>query len=68
MNNNGADRPAHSNSLIIHKFVIHLIESITSRLAMYEIYLSWLVSVAEQAGLNITSETLKTGFLALQSN
>ena len=44
-------------------------ESITSRLAMYEIYsLFWLVSVAEQAGLNITVETLKTGFLALQSS
>ena len=38
VNNNGADRPAHLNSLIIHKFVIHLMESITSRFAMYEIY------------------------------
>ena len=60
-NNIGADQPAHPRSLI-SAFVIRFLESIISRLATSEIV---LVSVAEQAGLNITSsETPKTGFLA----
>ena len=58
----GADQPAHqclSYSLII-------LGRIISRLARSEISIYLLVSVAEQAGLNlILSETLKTGFIAL---
>ena len=43
-----------------------LLESIISRLNMSEILIFKLVSIAEQAGLNIIlSETLKTGFPVL---
>ena len=60
-NNKGADQPAHPHSLI-RAFVIRLLECIISRLATSEIF--EVVSVAEQAGLNLTlSETQKTGFL-----
>ena len=63
MNNKGADQPAHQHKLI-SAFVIRFLESISSRLATSEITIFKLVSVAEQAGLNITfSETLKTGFI-----
>ena len=49
---------------LISTFVIRLLESIISRLAMSEISLFYIVSVAEQAGFNLfLSETLKTGFL-----
>ena len=66
MNNEGADQPAHLRSLI-SSFVNHLLESIISRLAMRVISFFQLVSVSEQAGLNITlSETLMTGLLASQ--
>ena len=62
-NNKGADQPKLPRSLI-RAFVIWLLESIISRLAMTEISIFMLVSVAQQDGLNITlSETLKTGFL-----
>ena len=65
-NNKGADQPAHLRSLI-STFVIHLLESIISKLAMSEISIFLLVSAAEQAGLNlILSETPKTVFLALR--
>ena len=63
-NNKGEDQPAHSRSLI-SAFVIRLLESIISKLAASEILIFLLVSVAEQAGLNLTfSENPKTGFLA----
>ena len=57
--NKGTDQPTHSCSLI-SKFVIHLLESIISRLATSEISIFYLVSVAEQAGLNITSSDTPT--------
>ena len=63
-NNTGADQPALPRSLI-SAFVILFLESIISRLPTSEISIFKLVSVAEQAGLNLTmSETLKTGFVA----
>ena len=63
-NNKGTDQPAHPRSLI-SAFIIHLSESIISKLATSEILLFFLVSVAEQAGLGmIWSDTPKTGFLA----
>ena len=63
-NNKGGDQPAHSRSLI-STFVVHcLINSIISILAISKISRSWLVPVAEQAGLSRTwSQTPKTGFL-----
>ena len=64
MNNKGADQPAHSRSLII-ACVIRVLESTISKLATSEISFFQLVSVAEQAGSNLTlSETPKTGFVA----
>ena len=48
-----ADQPAHPCRLI-KAFVIPLLESIISRLARREISIFQLVSVAEQAGLNLT--------------
>ena len=63
MNNKGADKPARMPNLI-STFVIHLLLSMISELATSEISIFMLVSVAEQAGLNLTlSETTKTGFL-----
>ena len=50
-NNKGADQPAHLRSLV-SVFVIRLLESIISRLATSEISIFYLVSIAEQAGLN----------------
>ena len=48
-------------------FVIRLLESITSRLATSKHLIFELVSVAEQAGLNLNlSETMKADFLALR--
>ena len=56
-------QPAHPRSLI-SAFVIRLLKSIISRLSSSKISILYLVSVAEQAGLNLTFwETLKTGFL-----
>ena len=52
---------------VFSTFVIRLLESITSRLATSKHLIFELVSVAEQAGLNLNlSETMKTGFLALR--
>ena len=53
MNNKGADQPAHPRSLI-SAFVFRFLESIISRLATGKILILKLVSVAEQAGLNLT--------------
>ena len=56
-NTKGANQPAHPRSLI-SAFDISLLESIISRLATGKISIFQLVSVAEQAGLNLTlSET-----------
>ena len=66
VNNIGADQPVHPRSLI-STFVFYFLESIISKLAMNEISIFLLVSVAEQAGLNLTlAETPKTGFLAVR--
>ena len=63
-NNKGADQPVHPRSLI-SAFVIRLLENIISRHATREISMFYLVSVAEQAGLNVTMwETPNTGFVA----
>ena len=57
-------RPAAHLHSLISAFVIHLLKSIISGLATSEISLFYLVSVAEQTGLNLAlSETPKTGFL-----
>ena len=62
-NNKGADQPAHQRSLI-SAFVISLLESMTFRLASSEISIFYLVSIAEQSGLNLALwETPKTGFV-----
>ena len=52
-NNSGADQPAHLRRLI-SAFVIRLFETIIPRLASSAISIFWLVSVAEEAGLNLT--------------
>ena len=66
LNNTGADKPAHLHSLI-SAFVIHVLESTISKLTTSEISFFYLVSVAEQAGLNLTlSETPRTGFVAMR--
>ena len=52
-NNTGADQPVHSRSLI-SAFVISVLASTISTLATSKISFFWLVSVAEQAGLNLT--------------
>ena len=63
-NNKGADQPAHMRSLI--SAFVRLTESIISRHSTSEISMFKLVSVAEQANLNITLlETPKTGFVAI---
>ena len=63
MNNKGADQPAHLRS-IVSTFVVHLLDSITSKLASCKISIFLLVSVAEQVGLSlIKPENVKTGFL-----
>ena len=49
-NNEGADQPAHTCSLI-SAFVICLFEIMISRLASNENSTFWLVSVAEETGL-----------------
>ena len=63
-NNKGANQFAHLRSLI-SAFAIHKLNSIIFILALCEISLSYLVSVAEKAGFSmILWETLKTGFVA----
>ena len=55
-----ADQPAHLRRLI-STFVIHFLESITYKFATCKVLIFQLVSVAEEAGLNLTLlETLKT--------
>ena len=67
-NNNGTDQPAHPPSLI-SAFVIHFLEIITSRLAMSDNSNFRLVSVAVQAGLNLTFlEPPKTGIVSTRPN
>ena len=58
-------RPACTSVQFDQRLCFRLLESIISRHAMSEISSFYLVSVAEEAGLNLTlMETLKTGFLA----
>ena len=65
-NNKGADQPAHPH-ILINAFVIHLLESIISKLDTSEISIFLLVSVAELVGLCMTwSETPKTAFLEMR--
>ena len=52
-NNNGTDQPALPCSLI-SAFVIRLLGSFISKLTSGKISIFKLVSVAEQAGLNLT--------------
>ena len=60
----GGLRTTHPRSLI-SAFVLRFLERTISKLATNEILIFQLVSVAEQAGLNVTlSETPKIGFLA----
>ena len=62
MNNKGADQPAHPRSLI-SAFVIPVLESTFSKLAISEISIFYLVSLADETGLSLAlSETPKTGF------
>ena len=63
-NNQGADQPAHSRSLI-SAFVIRLLESIISKLGTRKFSIFQLVSVDEETGLRIVlSKTPKSGFVA----
>ena len=67
-NNKGADQPAHPCRLI-SAFVICFLESIISKLTTSEISIFQLVSVAEDAALNLAlSETPKTGFVTSRPN
>ena len=52
-NNKGADQPAHPRSLI-STFFVHCLDSMICILALFKISRFKLVSVAEQAGLNLT--------------
>ena len=54
-NNREANQPAHLHSLI-SAFIICILESISSRLAISKISIFYLVSVAEQAGLNLGNQ------------
>ena len=64
VSNEGADQTARMRSLI-SAFVIRSLERIIYRLAASENSIFYLVSLAEQDGLNLTlSEAVKTGFLA----
>ena len=61
-NNKGADQPVHPPSLI-SAFVFRSLDSIISIVSRSEISRFKLVSVAEQAGLNLNwSQTLKDTF------
>ena len=54
---------------LIRTFVLHLLESIISKLHTKEISIFWLVCVAEETGLSLTLlEILKTGFLTSRPN
>ena len=66
--NKSADQTAHARSLI-SAFVFRLFESIIFKLATCEFSTFFLVSVAEQAALNLAlSEIPKIGFLATRPN
>ena len=52
-NNKGADQPAHPRSPI-STLVIRCLDSIMGILALSKVSRSYLASVAEQAGLNLT--------------
>ena len=52
-NNKVADQPVHPRRLI-SAFVIHLLERTISTRATGEMSIFYLVSVSEQAGLNLT--------------
>ena len=61
-NKKGAGQPAHPRSLI-STFVVRCLDSIISLVSRSEISRSKLVSVAAQAGLNVTwSQTLEDTF------
>ena len=63
-NNEGADQPGHPHSLI-STFVTRFLKSNISKLATSKFSIFYLVSVAEQVGLNLALwDTPKTGFLA----
>ena len=51
-NNNGADQPAHPRSLI-STFVVRCLDSMICILALSKVSRFQLVSVSEQAGLNL---------------
>ena len=66
--NKSADQAAHARSLI-SAFVFRFFESIIFKLATCEFSTFFLVSVVEQAGLNLAlSEIPKIGFLATRPN
>ena len=52
-NNKGADQPAHSRSLI-STFVVRYLYGMICTLALSKVSRFYLVSAAEQAGLNLT--------------
>ena len=63
-NNEGVDQPAHQRSLI-SAFVIRFLKNAICKLAIGEISIFYLVSVAEETGLKLAlSETPKKGFVA----
>ena len=66
MNNKGADHPAHPQSLI-SAFVFPYWKASHLDLLQPKFHFFYLVSVNEQAGLNLTLwETQKTGFVVLR--
>ena len=67
MNNIGANQCAHQRRLI-SAYVVRILESIISKLAMSEISIDLLVSVSEETGLSLgLSKTPKTGFFTTRS-
>ena len=52
-NNKGAAQPARSHSLI-STFIVRCLDSTTPLVVIFEILRLQLISVAEQAGLNLT--------------
>ena len=67
-NDKGSDQPVHPRSLI-SAFVIRSLDSIISLVSRSKISRFWLVSEAEQVGLNVTRRKLsKTHFRLMGSN
>ena len=61
-NNKGADQPAHLR-ILISAFVVRFLDSIIFLVSRSEISRFYLVSVAEQASLNVTrSQTSEDAF------